>query len=95
MDLQVVILGFICYTQIVILVLDLLFTDASSESNFWGFFYTQMHLQILGAILRSYVNVNVPDFFKDLGGCTHFLHAFATREFRKNLTIFETSSSRF
>ena len=44
----------------------------------------------MGAILRSYVNVNVPDSFKDWGGCTHLLHAFATRESRKNLTISET-----
>ena len=48
---------------------------------------------IKGAILRSYVNVNVPDFFKDQGGYTHLLHAFATREFRKDLTISERSSS--
>ena len=47
----------------------------------------------IGAILRSYVNVNVPDFFKDQGGYTHLLHAFATREFRKDLTITERSSS--
>ena len=47
----------------------------------------------IGAILRSYVNVNGPEFFKDRGGYTHLLHAFATRESRKNLTISETSSS--
>ena len=47
----------------------------------------------IGEILSLYVNVNVPEFFRDRADCTRLLHVFATREFRKNLYISGMSSS--